>query len=447
MNTSYADQGYCGHNGRRPDGLVHPQEQYQFSLRLVMSSILQIDPALLHDNCEHGSFVHPKHWVEHENWPCSKKDVRPKASHKPKKGKGKGKARDTSSESESDADDARGKTCTGRSGVQNYNKGWKLVEGVYNVKAMSVGQPELAASSLKTKYQLYIKQKKPTSKDECPPEASTCDLDNDSKLENEDNNDTNDSDVPKVIEPMRSAVARYAASPPLRCSRTSAANTVNKIVHSLDPATLRRCDEARASHSFERAQLMTLSTQVDSLRNQISILQQENNDLKCKQDHANMEWTWAARLNELTRGSYDRSTSHHRCHGWGHTMFAELDGLQRVGGKVRAEHKYPDGGAVTFWETDASLNATDFDHRPKKKQCRCSPTPYHGRTPTPTPSPRRPRTLSRRRTPIPGLSHLPFTSNPTSDTVVSGNTIELIITPHCGGAPLRFIISPSVQHD
>ncbi|KAF8162160.1 hypothetical protein K438DRAFT_2070138 [Mycena galopus ATCC 62051] len=464
VNTSCADQGYRGHDGRGPDGPVHPQEQYQFSLRPVMSSTPQIDPALLRDDREHGPFVHPKH----------------QASHKPKKGKGKGKARDASSESESDADDARGKTRTGRSGVQNYNKvdkgmlfdtveellptgekGWKLVEGVYNAKAMSVGQSERAGSSLKTKYQLYTKQKKPTGEGECPPEvkrtheiedlintkAGTRDLDDDSELENDDDNDTNDSDVPKVVEPVRSAVARRAASPPLRHSRTSAADAVNKIVHSLDPATLRGRDEARASHSFERAQLKTLSAQVDSLRNQISTLQQENNNLKHEQDHADMERTWAARLDELARGSYDRSTSRHcRC-GRGRTMFAECDGLQRVGGKVRAEHKYPDGGTVIFWETDASSNATDFDHRPKKKQRRRSPTPYHGRTPTPSPSPRRPRALSRRHTPTPGPSRLPFTSNPTSDTVVSGNAVELVVTPHRGGAPLGFIISPSAQHD
>jgi hypothetical protein len=78
-----------------------------------------------------------------------------------------------SSDSESDADDTRGKTRTGGSGVQNYNKvdkgmlfatveeilptgekGWKLVEGVYNVKAILMGRPDQAALSLKNKYQL-----------------------------------------------------------------------------------------------------------------------------------------------------------------------------------------------------------------------------------------------------------------------------------------------------
>jgi hypothetical protein len=37
-------------------------------------------------------------------------------------------------------------------------------------------------------------------------------------------------------------------------------------VHSLDPATLRVRDKARAHHSFERVQLMTLFAQVDGLR-------------------------------------------------------------------------------------------------------------------------------------------------------------------------------------
>jgi hypothetical protein len=131
-----------------------------------VNSTPQIDPALLHEDREHGPFAHPKHR------PHSKKDVHPKASHKSKKSKSKGKAHATCSDSESDADDARGKTRTGCSGVQNYNevdkgmlfdtveevlptgeKGWKLVEGSYNTKAMSVGRPVRVASSLKAKYQ------------------------------------------------------------------------------------------------------------------------------------------------------------------------------------------------------------------------------------------------------------------------------------------------------
>ncbi|KAJ7839072.1 hypothetical protein B0H13DRAFT_1911460 [Mycena leptocephala] len=177
---------------------------------------------------------------------------------------------------------------------------------------------------------------------------------------------------------------------------------------------------------------MTLSTQVDGLRSQLSAVQQENNDLKRKWDRADMERTWAARLDEVTCGrSYGGrscSPSHHRrgCRGQGRITFAECDGLQRVGGKVCVEHRFPDGGAATFWETDASSDASDFDHRPKKKQRKRSPTPYHGRTPTP--SPPHPRPLSCRRTPTPGPSRLPFTSN-TSDTLVSGNAVELVVTP------------------
>jgi hypothetical protein len=137
------------------------------------NSTPQIDPVILREDREHGPFAHPKHRAEHEHRPRSKRDVRPKALHKSKKSKSKGKARATSSDSESDADDARGKTRTGRSSVQNYNKvnkgilfdtveevlptgekGWKLVKGSYNTKAMSVGRLVWVASSLKAKYQL-----------------------------------------------------------------------------------------------------------------------------------------------------------------------------------------------------------------------------------------------------------------------------------------------------
>ncbi|KAJ7193023.1 hypothetical protein B0H12DRAFT_1082618 [Mycena haematopus] len=477
--STYANQWYRGLDGRGPDGPVHPEQQYQFSLRPVVSSTPQIDPALLHDDREHGPFVHPKHKVAHKHRPRTKKDVRAKASHKPKKGKGKGKARATSSDSESDADDARGKTRTGRGGVQNYSKvdkdllfatveeilptgekGWKLVEGSYNVKAVSVGRLERAASSLKAKYQSYTKLKKPTGEGECPPEVKraheiedlintkvgTRELDDDSELDDDD--DDTDSDVPKIIEPVRSAVARRAPSPPLRRSCAPATEAISKIVRSLNPATLRARDETCTHHSFERAQLMTLSAQVDGLRTQLSAIQQENNDLKRERDHMDMERTWAARLEEAVRGrSHDRSygrsrsASYHRRRGrgWGRTTFAERDGVQRVGGKVRVEHRFPDGGAATFWETDASSDATDFDHRPKKKQRKRSPTPYRGRTPTPSPP------VSRRRTPTPGPSNRPFTSNTTSDTLVSGNAVELVVTPRRGGAPIGFIIGPNVE--
>lgn len=229
----------------------------------------------------------------------------------------------------------------------------------------------------------YTKQKKPTGEGECPPEvkraheiedlintkAGTRELNDDSELKDNDDDDTNDSDVPKVVEPVGSAVTHHAPSPPLRCSRAPVAtNTVSKIVCSLDLATLRVHDEARAHHSFERAQLMTLSAQVDGLRSRLSTVQQENNDLKRERDHADMEYTWAARLDEVAHGrSYSgrsRSPSHH-CRGrrgQGRTMFTERDGLQRVGGKVRVKHRFPDGGTATFWETDASSDASDFDH-------------------------------------------------------------------------------------
>lgn len=219
-------------------------------------------------------------------------------------------------------------------------------------------------------------------------------------------------------------------------------------MRSLDPATLRVRDEARAHHSFERTHLLTLSTQVDNLRAQLTTLQQENNDLKRDRDRSEMERTWAMRLEAAMggRSGRSRSPSHDRRRGRrrGRTSYEERDGLQRVGGKVRVEHKFPGGGGVTLWETDASSDATDFDHRPKKKRRQRSPTPYDRRTPTPSPSRRRP--LSRHRTPTPGPSRLPFPTHTPSDTLVSGNAVELVVTPRRGGAPLGLIISPSIQH-
>jgi hypothetical protein len=159
-------------------------------------------------------------------------------------------------------------------------------------------------------YVQYTKKKKPTGEGERPPDvrrtheikdlindkAGTQDVDDDSELED---NDSSDSDVPKVVEPVHSAIARRAASPPLRRPRTSAADAVNTLVRSLDPATLRVRDDAHAHHSFEHTQFMTLSSLLDGLRSQISALQQENNDLKRERDRAEMERTWAARFDEI----------------------------------------------------------------------------------------------------------------------------------------------------
>jgi hypothetical protein len=173
------------------------------------------------------------------------------------------------------------------------------------------------------------------------------------------------------------------------------------LVRSLDPATLRAHDDARAHHSFGCTQFMTLSSQLDGLWSQISTLQQETNNLKRERDRAEMERTWAARFDKVAahRQSHDRcgrscSPSYPRHHGRGrgHTTFAERNGLQRVGGKVRTGIKYPEGGGMTVWETDASSDTTDFNYQAKKKQCRHqSPTSYQHHTLnhrcTPSPSP------------------------------------------------------------
>ncbi|KAJ6551888.1 hypothetical protein B0H19DRAFT_1073514 [Mycena capillaripes] len=343
MNTSYPDQGYRGRDGRGPDGPVHQEEQYQFSHWLVMNSAAQINLTLLHNNRKRGLFVHPKHRVEHKHWPHSKKEVCAKPSHKPKKNKGKGKGRTGSSDLESDIDNACGKTRTGCGGVQNYNKvdkdllfdtveevlptgkkGWKLVEAVYNAKTMSVGRPEQAAGSLKTKYQPYTKQKKPTGAGECPPEVKWA------------------HEIKDFIN-TKAAHLFAALAPPLLM--------LSAKLYSLDPATSQVRDEAWAHHSFERTWLMMLSAQVDGLCSQLSAVLQENHDLKHKRDRAIMERPWAARLDKVThRRSHDclygrsHSPSHH-C--WGRTTFAERDGIQHVGGKVHVEHLFSDGGVAT----------------------------------------------------------------------------------------------------
>ncbi|KAF7375532.1 hypothetical protein MSAN_00441400 [Mycena sanguinolenta] len=480
-NVNYAAQGFRGPDGRGPDGPVTQEQQFHFSLRPIANAnpqAIPIDPALLRDNREHDAFIHPKHKDEREHKERKKPDVRPKPSGKSKKAKGKRKADAVTSDSESDGDAPPAKTRSGRGGVPNYNKddikfvfyavkkvlpqgerGWRLVEDTYNKKAVAAGRPERKMESIRTKYHSYLKKTKPTGDSERPAEvvrayeieelinnkASTRDIDDDSNDEIDDDDDhghnsgdssDDDSDVPKVVEPVRTAIARRAPTPPLRRTRVPA-DALGKIVSSLDLAVVRRRDEALFS-------------------GEVSALQRENNDLKRERDLAAMERALTARFG---RGhSRGRSRSHsrdpRRGRGRGRTTFEQRDTLQRVRGKVRVEQCFPDGGAMTTWQTDASSDATDFDYRPKKKSRNRSPTPYSRRTSTPspprhrsisrhhspTPGPSRYRSPSPRRTPTPGPSHLP-----TSDTVVSGSAVELVATPRRGGAPIRLIISPSAM--
>ncbi|KAJ6448391.1 hypothetical protein C8R45DRAFT_1115321 [Mycena sanguinolenta] len=378
----------------------------------------------------------PKHQVERDHRPRSKKqDAHAKSSHKSKKGKAKAKAHAVSSDSDSDSDAPRRKARSGRGGVQNYNKldtellfeaveevlptgekGWKAVGEVYNTNAGLAGRPERTMKSLRDKYQRFLKEQKPTGDPKCPPEVQRAhelkDLINtkaasravgdetDEDKDDDRDNDGSDSDVPKVVEPVRSAVARRAPTPPLRRTRAPA-DALGKIVSSLDPATLRARDESRARHSFERTQLMTMTAQMDGMRMQLTALQQENNDLKRQRELIDLERTLTARWRGRSRSpshrsrspshhrspSRRRSPSRHRCRGRGRglTSFEERSGLQRVRGKVRVERQFPEGGAMTTWHTDASSDATDFDYRLKKKQRQRSPTPYSRRTPTPSP--------------------------------------------------------------
>ncbi|KAJ7796430.1 hypothetical protein B0H14DRAFT_2915353 [Mycena olivaceomarginata] len=468
-NTHYGAQGYHRHDGRGPDGPVNADDQYQFSLRPVTTTTqsIPIDPALQRST-KQVPFVHPQHHVDHEHRPRSKKpDVCAKPSQKPKKNKGKGKAHDASPSSESDADNACSKARNSRSGVRNYNKadkemlfsivqqllltgekGWKVVESSYNEMACKAGRQERAFSSLKAKHSLYTKQKKPTGEGERPPDvrrtheikdlindkACMRDINDDSKLED---NDSSDLDVPKVVEPVRSTIARRAASPahmlaspPLHQPCTSAADAVNTLVRSLDPAALRARNDARMHHLFERTQFMMLSSQLDGLRSQISALQQENNDLKCEWDRAEMERTWAARFDEVM------------AHGRSHDQRGRSCSPSYPRRHVRTDIKYLEGSGMTVWETDTSSDTTDFDYRAKKKQCRYqSPTPYqhhilnHCRTPSPSPPCRLATVHPAFLLPLPP---------PTSATLVSGNAVELVVTPHRGSAPLGFIISPNV---
>ncbi|KAJ7369087.1 hypothetical protein DFH08DRAFT_796885 [Mycena albidolilacea] len=477
-NTHYSAQGYHGHDGCGPDGPVNADDQYQFSPHPVTTTT-------------HAAPIKPPSFILSTMWtmntgliPRSLTSMPSLLSQKPKKNnKGKGKARDTSPSLESDADDACSKARNGRSGVWNYNKadkemlfsivqqllltrekGWKVAESSYNEMVCKAGRPERAFLSLKAKYSLYTKQKKPTGEGENPPDvrrahqikdlindkAGTWDVDDDSELEDDD---SNDSDMLKVVEPPTSSSTSHVA--------------VNTLVHSLDPAALRACDDARTHHSFGRIQFMTyLPSWMDFGAKSLLCSKRTTTS---NASGIVLRWSEPG-LHALTKSwpagnlmiSVGGRAVPRTC-----TVMVGAEVARHLQSTMAYNIKYLEGGDMMVWETDMLSNATDFDYRVKKKQCQYwSPTPYqhhilnHHCTPSPSPphclatvnhcrtptlSPPRHCAISHCRTPTPGPSRLSFTStSPTSATLVSGNAVELVVTPRCGSAPLGFIISPNV---
>jgi hypothetical protein len=167
----------------------------------------------------------------------------------------------------------------------------------------------------------------------------------------------------------------------------------------------------------------------------------------------------------------------HRSRPLGYRSHKRDPGLKQVGGKIRCETKYPDGGGMTYWISDPSTDDyddnDDENHNPwdtfdvlRRSRSRhvgsrcpisCCRTPSagpshrrisHCRTPTPGPS--RFSALFPSPSPPPAHTSIPDPANtsgtraPTS--VVAGDAVELVVTPRRGPAVV-LVVSPTKQHN
>ncbi|KAJ7325830.1 hypothetical protein DFH08DRAFT_710935, partial [Mycena albidolilacea] len=310
----------------------------------------------------------------------------PKVGGSCRKGKDpKGKKRQHSSDSDNGGSDGEHTPKRGRcKGSSNFSKedvtklldsvekhlplgqkGWKAVQSDFGKWASGSGRPECDVKSLETKYKLLLKTKKPTGDAYCPPEikrahpieglinhrADTREL-SDSELDEGSDGSIEILNPPAAV---RTAVARRATSPPLRCkSRMNAPELVDKLSRAFDPAALQSRNDERAKQSFQTTQIFTLLQQlrdtqatIEALRTQMTIMQNHIHDVERARDRAEM------RL-EMRRGGYPGPSKPRR-----HSQFKGRSDVERSNRKVRCEQVYPDGGACTYWISDPSTDGDD----------------------------------------------------------------------------------------
>ncbi|KAJ7327633.1 hypothetical protein DFH08DRAFT_333861 [Mycena albidolilacea] len=374
-------------------------------------------------------------------------------------------------------------------------KSWKVVERKFNAWAELKGRTKRSVKSLEAKYKGFLKLKKPTGSADCPPDVERAhqieDLINQhvhSRELSDDDDFDNASDggssgievVERPSEPVHTAVARRAASPPLqrRKPRASGTDLANKFGNLFDPAAQKARDEARSQRTFENTQIVTLSQQLrderalsENLRAQVSTLRDNFHNAERARERAEMR----LEMQDFAAGRgrppcRSRSRSPHpsrslrparsphrprRVRPAGYRSHKRVPGIDRVDGKIRVEQRFPEGGGMTTWYSDYSTDDFDeledeegdenqhpwdaeYHHMRRARSHNVTSRATGRRTPTPGPS-RIPsyRSVSRRRTPTPGPSHLPETAIST----VTGNAVEVVVTPQ-RGPPVALVISP-----
>ncbi|KAJ7127643.1 hypothetical protein C8R44DRAFT_873467 [Mycena epipterygia] len=223
----------------------------------------------------------------------AKKVAGSRRSSKAMSGKGKKRARE-SSESDDSNDDAPVAKRGRPSGAANYSKedvqalfgfiekelplgqrGWKAVHGHYTKYRRANKCPKCSIKSLESKYKQYLKLKKPTGSGVCPPEVKRAHALEAHINEHAGTRDVSDFDLNDST------------------SGESSDDDVETRSNSTPSSFERARDEERYHRSAENTQVFTLSQQLqdvhtsaETLRNQISILQQHLNDAERARDIA-----------------------------------------------------------------------------------------------------------------------------------------------------------------
>ncbi|KAJ7222883.1 hypothetical protein C8J57DRAFT_1148546 [Mycena rebaudengoi] len=439
------------------------QDQYQFSLRPVQSGGSQhpipIDPALisLPDgtdlNLTHGPTVAKAMGVK----PVGKIAGSRRKGKEPADPKGKKRQRGCSgSEDDSEPAAKRGRPA----GSGNYHKedtdklldlvekalpvsqkGWKEIYSTFNRWAVLNGRTKRSQKSLENKFKQYLKAKKPTGDATCPPEikraheiedlinthVGTRDL-SDSEFHEESDKGSSNDDIEVIEHPsasVRTAVAHRAPTPPLRRkSRAGGADLANKLAHAFDPAVQQARDDVRSQRTLENTHLVTVSQQlrdsqavVESLRTQNTILQNHVHELEPACDRAELK----LELLNLNNGSNARGRSRPRPY----KSHKRVSDIERVRGKIR----YPSTDDYEDYDEEKENSWDTFDYQRRSRSRHT--TSY--------------RAVSRHRTPTPGPSRIrraSLTSDTRAASTVTGNAVQLVVTPHRGPA-MALVISPT----
>jgi hypothetical protein len=152
----------------------------------------------------------------------------------------------------------------------------------------------------------------------------------------------------------------------------NAPDLVNKLSHAFDPEAQKARDAERSQRSFQTTQMFSLTQQLrdaqaanESLRNQITIMQNHTHDVERARDRAELRLEMVEAANGFGGGSRAPNQS----------RFKGRSDVVRRDGKIRCEILYRDGGACTYWISDPS------DDEAEKENKDPSP-PSHGRTST-----------------------------------------------------------------